>query len=229
MDTLRKVLREIPSRSAYYPGAEDRFRQYVDAHPGAEVLCDVREGEVPPTLLPDLDPTRKDTLAFTTESWCAVTGQTALPGKDAAEFLRNAVEFCNETLMGTLSASMIVHPKTQGELGGAVEEAIAELRYGAVAINHWPALAFILGTTTWGAYPGHTLDDIQSGIGMVHNTLLFDHPEKCVVYGPFHPWPKPAWFLTHRRSHEIASRLAGMESEPSLLRMPGILVHAIRP
>ncbi|MEU2237490.1 hypothetical protein ABZ585_42055, partial [Streptomyces vietnamensis] len=27
---------------------------------------------------------------------------------------------------------------------------------------------------TWGAYPGHTLDDVQSGIGIVHNALLLD-------------------------------------------------------
>ena len=28
-----------------------------------------------------------------------------------------------------------------------------------------------LGTTTWGAFPGHTLDDIQSGIGVVHKNM----------------------------------------------------------
>lgn len=229
MRELRAVLRDLPSRPAYYPGAEDRFARFVEAHPTAEVLGQKRDGEVPPTLLPDLDPDQPDTLAFTTESWCPVAGQTALPGRDAGEFLRNAVRFCNETLHGTLSGEVIIHPKVQKALGAAFEDALADLRYGAIGVNHWPALAFILGTTTWGAYPGHTLDDIQSGIGAVHNTLLFDRPQKSVIYGPFQPWYKPPWFLTHRRSHRVAARLVGMEEYPSLGRMPGILVNALRP
>lgn len=229
MDELRDVLKSLPSRPAYYPGAEERFERFVAAHPKAEVLDTKRDGEVPPTLLVDLDPERRDTLAFTTESWCSVAGQTALPGRDAAEFLSNAVAFCNDTLHGTLSSEVIVHPKVRKSLGDAFENALANLRYGAIGVNHWPALAFILGTTTWGAFPGHTLENIQSGIGAVHNTLLFDRPQKSVIYGPFMPWYKPPWFLTHRRSHEVASRLVGMEEYPSLARMPGILVHALRP
>jgi hypothetical protein len=62
-------------------------------------------------------PASKD-ICFTQESWCGVTAQTALPGADAAEYLRNAVRFCNETLWGTLNAGIIVHPKTVESLGG---------------------------------------------------------------------------------------------------------------
>ena len=82
--------------------------------------------------------------------------------------------FANERLWGTLGASIIVHPKSledpAGQAGG--RPAIADLRYGTVAVNHWSAMNFLIGASPWGAYPGHTIDDVQSGIGWVHNALM---------------------------------------------------------
>ena len=40
-------------------------------------------------------------------------------------------------------------------------------------------------------FPGHTLEDIQSGRGVVHNAFLFDHPQKSVVYLPLRIKPTP--------------------------------------
>lgn len=229
LDALRRTLRALAPRPAYYPGAEDRFEQFIEAHPRAEYFGARTPGVVPPTLLPDLDPTRADTLAFTTESFCAVTGQTALPGRDADAFLANAVQFCNQTLFGTLNAGMIIHPSVAASLGSGLEEHIASLRYGSVAVNHWPAISFALGVTSWGAYPGHRLDDIQSGIGFVHNTMLFDRPQRSVVYGPFRMRPKPPWFSTHRHGNQVAALLAGLERDPSPFHLPRIFFYALRP
>ncbi|MCB9550660.1 MAG: hypothetical protein H6705_01885 [Myxococcales bacterium] len=139
-----------------------------------------------------------------------------------------AVDFCNETLWGTLNAAVIIHPTTRARIGEpALEDAIAKLRYGSVAINHWPALAYAFGTTTWGAWPGHTLDDIQSGIGVVHNAHLFDRPQKTVIEGPFKVFPKPAWFVTHKRSDKIARKMVSLEVDPSLAKLPGIVLQAL--
>lgn len=35
----------------------------------------------------------------------------------------------------------------------------------------------------WGAYPGHTPADIQSGAGFVRNSLCVENIEKTVVWG----------------------------------------------
>ena len=51
---------------------------------------------------------------------------------------------------------------------------MADLRYGTVSVNHWAAVGYGLVITPWGAFPGHTRPDIQSGTGSVHNTLMFD-------------------------------------------------------
>ncbi len=228
LDALRSVLRELSERPAYYPGAEERYDRFLRDHPGSEVLGRRRDGVLPPALMPDLDPRNRDLPAFTLESFCPITGETALGGDDAADFLSRAVEFCNDTLHGTLNAGIIVHPKTESELGDAVDNAIEKLRYGSVAINQWAALSYALGSTTWGAYPGHTLDDVQSGIGVVHNALLFDRPEKSVIRAPFRVFPKPAWFVTHKRGHEVGARLTRLEANPGLGQVPGIVLAALR-
>jgi hypothetical protein len=228
LDELRNVLRHLPRRPAYYPGAEDRYEQFLSAHPGAEPMGSQEPGFVPPTLAVGVDPGNQEELAFTTESFCAFTAETSLPGVDAADFLANAVDFCNETLHGTLNAGLKVHPDTERQLGSRIEEASESLRYGTVSINHWPAIGFALGTTPWGAFPGHTLDDVQSGIGSVHNTFLFDRPQKSVIYGPFRVFPLPPWFVTHKNAHKVGERLTMFEANPGWAQIPGILAQAIQ-
>lgn len=81
------------------------------------------------------------------------------------EYLHHAVGFVNERIWGTLSASIIVHPRTLAdrELGAAVERAVAQLRHGAVGINTWPALLSTLMAPPWGAHPSSSAADVQSG------------------------------------------------------------------
>lgn len=238
MDVLRQVISEIDPRHPYYPGAGTRQSAAVMAHPEAEVLDP--DTAAARTLICDLDPHDEDAFAFKEEMFAGVLAQTALPGDDAITFLRKAVSFCNERLHGTLGANLIIHPKTQRDLGPALEEAVAALRYGAIGINIWQGAGYLLAQTSWGAYPGHSFKNIQSGIGVVHNAMLFDKPEKsvvfghfrpfprCLAHGQFHTFPKPPWFITHRYAHQIAERLVRMEAEPSLRHLPGIFWYAMR-
>lgn len=40
---------------------------------------------------------------------------------------------------------------------------------------------------------GNDPHDVGSGIGFVHNTYLFDHPQKAVMYAPWTYFPQPLW------------------------------------
>ena len=215
LDQLRAILKSLPARKAYYPGAHDRYKTFINAHSEVDILGKVDDETLPWTLLPNLNYKQEDTLAFQEESFCAVTGETPIVAADASDFLKKAVQFCNETLHGTLNASILIHPKTEKRLKTQLEDAISELRYGSIGINHWPALSYGLGVTTWGAYPGHTLNNIQSGIGVVHNTFMFAKPEKSVIYGPFFISPHPPWFVTSKTSHEVAPLLTHFEVSPN--------------
>ncbi len=227
---LRRVLLSLPPRPAYYPGAESRYERFLEAYPGAEILGAKKAGSIPPTLITDLRAEPNDQLAFATESFCAIAGILSLGGGSTPDFLGRAVKFCNETLAGTLNAGLIIDSKTRRAEPEAFQQAVAALRYGTVAINQWPAVGYTLGCTPWGAFPGHSIDDIGSGIGFVHNTLLFDRPLKTVIYGPFRTAlpPKPPWFVTHRNAHRAARSMVRLEANPSFLLFPKILIHSFR-
>ncbi|WP_059008950.1 aldehyde dehydrogenase family protein [Streptomyces specialis] len=190
LDHLRHALRDAPARPGYYPGAADRQRAAVETHPGAELFGG--DPAVRRTLLPRLDATDPDEPAFSTEYFGPVLGVTRLPGATAGEFLDNAVDFCNDRLYGTLGAGLIADPATLRSLGSGLDAAVSRLRYGTVAVNCWVGVGYALPRATWGAYPGHDIHDVGSGIGVVHNALLLDpeQVERTVVRGPFHPLPR---------------------------------------
>ncbi|MDP6945602.1 MAG: aldehyde dehydrogenase, partial [Myxococcota bacterium] len=189
------------------------------------------DDELPWTLIPGIDAsTADDDPCITTEAFCSVFGEMPLSADSVVAYIQQAVRTCNETIWGTLNASIIVHPKSLKDpaVAAAVEEAVSDLRYGAVAVNHWPALAYGMVTTTWGAYPGHPLHDIQSGRGVVHNTFMFERVEKTVVRGPFRMSPKPPWFVTNTNTAAIGKKLFAFETSPCWLKIPGIAIASFK-
>jgi aldehyde dehydrogenase (NAD(P)+) len=231
---IRRQLAASEPRVAYYPGTEERMGALQLAEPAAEVLG----GGAKRLLVTGVDPAT-DHYGFGTEFFAPAMVTTSLPG-DAEEFLQRAVGFCNDKLYGTLSVNLIVHPKTQRQLGANFDRAIAALRYGGIGINVWAAAAFLLPRAVWGAYPGHSYPDVQSGIGAVHNALMFDKPLKTVVSAPFHPFPrsirggemtlfpKPPWFLTNRTSETTARKLTEFAAAPSAAKLPALFTSALR-
>ncbi|MEM9073448.1 MAG: aldehyde dehydrogenase family protein [Myxococcota bacterium] len=230
LDSIKRAFQSAPPRFPYYPGAEDRYEAFVAQHPDAAQFGPRGKGRVPWTFISDLDPEKKDDICFTTEAWCGVTSEVPLEATDVVEYIEKAVEHANENLWGTLSCSILVHPKSlkNPRVAKAVEDAIEKLRYGSVVINHWSALSYGFVSTTWGAYPGHTREDIGSGIGVVHNTYLFDKPQKSVIRGPFTVFPTPAWFLNNKTAHEVGRKLSGFFADPEIRKVPSLLWSAIR-
>jgi acyl-CoA reductase-like NAD-dependent aldehyde dehydrogenase len=226
---LREALAAVPLRKAYYPGAAGRYDTLTCGGHAIERIGAPAEGELPWTLITDLDPNR-DEPQFGTEPFCAVLSCVELPADDPAEFLAEATSFANDRLWGTLSACIIIHPKQEKDarVGPAFERALAELRYGTLCVNHWPALGYGFVTTPWGGHPSATLEDIQSGLGWVHNTYMLEGIEKCVVRGPLTIFPKPPWFNNHNRTHDVAARMLALEAEPSWSKLPSVVLSAIR-
>jgi hypothetical protein len=227
---LRKVLAAIPPRQAYYPGAGERFAAFMAKHPEGEQYGTRSADRLPWALIPNLDPARDGEICFTTEAFCSLMGETALAAGSVVEFVDRAVAFVNERVWGTLAAGLIVHPTSlrEAEVAAAVERAVADLRYGTIVLNHWPAVGYAMGASPWGAYAGSDLFDVKSGIGTVHNSLMFSRVQKTVFRGPFRAWPTPPWFVTCRTAHVIGRRLTHFEAAPSLARFLSVFGAAIR-
>jgi hypothetical protein len=214
LQLLRAELQQIPPRRAYYPGSIDRYQTFLDRYPQAELYGERTESTIPWTIIPDLDPNRPE-YAFNTEAFCGLLGIVNLSADRAAQFLNTAVEFVNHSLWGTLSCTVIIDRSTQRQYRSEFDRAIATLQYGAIGINVWSGMLFYLGITSWGAYPGNPLDRIGSGIGIAHNTYLFDYPQKSIVFAPFRPITLPAYFATHRHLKSLALALIQFEAKPT--------------
>jgi hypothetical protein len=83
-----------------------------------------------------------------------------------------------------------VHPDVERSCPEDLEKAIANLQYGNVVLNSWSGAAYGMNAGVWGGYAGGSpalerTANIQSGIGMVNNCLMFDYPAKAVVRAPF--------------------------------------------
>lgn len=230
LDAVRRKLEEAPPRFAYYPGASERWHAFTEAHPHAETFGPTVEGCVPWTLIEGLDPADGDNIAYRVEAFNGLFVEVALDvERDVPAFLEAAVEFANESLWGSLSATIIAHPSTLRDprLAAAVDRAIADLRYGTVSVNAWVALGYGLLSPTWGPFPGHHRTDIQSGTGTVHNTFLFDHPQKSVIRSPFRTPIPPVWHVGARPARATRA-LVELEADPSPTKLAKVVAAALR-
>lgn len=221
LEKLHEVFTQLPARRAYYPGAEERYHAFRQQYPQARALGPSGPHVVPWTVIPNV-PANAGEYALTREAFCGVLAEVCLDVATPEDFLREAVPFVNEHVWGTLSCMMLVDGATQRGSRAAVDAAIAGLKYGGIAINVWAGANFALGVASWGAYPGNTLDRVRSGIGVVHNTMLFDHPQKSVVWGPFRLWPTPVWFADHKNLVDLGRRATFFEADPTWLGLPAV-------
>jgi aldehyde dehydrogenase (NAD(P)+) len=231
---LRTALASAPDRTAWYPGSGDRVDAASASYPRAERL-----GAVGDRLLVSVGAGDDASALQSTEYFSPVLGVIEIPGT-GADFLDAAVEHVNRDVLGTLGANILALPGTIKRLGSAFETAIARLEYGTIAVNAWTGVGFLTAGATWGAFPGHTLQNIQSGIGIVHNAFLLDGAERTVVRGPFRPFPrsilhgefalspKPPWFLSARTARQTGRLLSRFAAHPSVARLPAVLNSAFR-
>jgi hypothetical protein len=229
VEMIGQILQRVELRNAYYPGASTRHAAFVTAHPHTRQIGQASGEQLPWTLIPDVDPMHTDDVVFTREAFCSIIAETALDSAGIVDFIEQAVTFANTTLWGTLNATLLVHPTSllDPQVAAAVERAIAQLRYGVVTVNMAAYAAYYFQVMPWGGFPGHTSDDIQSGIGKVANFLMFERPQKSVVRGPFRKHLDPLR-ITSRRAHEFARRLAYFEASPSLWKLAGLIETTVR-
>ncbi|HSE66536.1 MAG TPA: hypothetical protein VLB12_06100, partial [Gemmatimonadales bacterium] len=109
-----------------------------------------------------------------------------------------------------------------------VERAIARLHYGVVTVNSWTGFLFSYGSPPWGGYPGSTPQNIQSGIGWVHNTAMLEGIEKAVLRHPLTLTPKPVTFPGHRTAPVLLRRLTALEEKSSWSKVPSVVAAAMR-
>ncbi len=237
LSALRTAYEAAPRRPAWYPRSDEKLAAAASDYPDAEW------GAGGTRAIVEIPSGGDATALETTEYFSPVLGIVSLPG-NGQEFLDAAVSHANGRLTGTLGANVLIDPVTEAALGDGFERAIAELRYGSIAINAWTAFGYLQPTLTWGGFPGATLDDVASGIGIVHNALLLDRVERSVARGPFRPFPrsassafgpgrfsvlpKPPWFVSSRTGATVSEGFTRFQMRHDWVKLLGTLTQAFR-
>ena len=225
LSAIETTMRTVPPRPLYYPGASERMAQFRAHGEGVQELA---RNDAPACVLSFCRP-GSDSYLETSEVFAPAMSVVRIAGVDAEYYLRAAVDYANSKLHGTLGANILIHPKTMRQIGRRrFEEIVAALRYGGIAINAWSGLGCSLIQTPWGAFPGHTLDDVQSGIGFVHNSFMFDRAERTVIEAPFRAFPRPAWFVTNRKADVLGRLMTSFQYRPGFSKLPRIIATALR-
>jgi hypothetical protein len=184
---------------------------------------------LPWTLRRDVNPDAQPQY-FDEESFVCVVAEVALDAATPEDFFRQAIDFANNRLAGTLCAAVTLPARFRWRPFNErlLQDCLAELRYGAIAINHWPGIMYALMSPPWGGFPGATLADAQSGIGWVHNTFMLDGIEKSVLEGPLTMFPKPTWFPSHKRAEQVAWSFFELYRRPSWMNLTRVGLEALK-
>ena len=70
--------------------------------------------------------------------------------------------------------------------------------------------------------------DIGSGNCTVHNTLLFDHPQKSVIWAPWRYHPVPFWSPYNRNAAKVVPAAIKFLASPTLLGVCPVVIAALQ-
>jgi acyl-CoA reductase-like NAD-dependent aldehyde dehydrogenase len=238
-DLVTATAKAYPPQPIFYTGSCARETTIADGTVGQGAAVEWIGGrptgdrnernEREPVHLAVLSKVAANTPLVKTEAFAPVLGFVPIGGTngDAKAFLKAAVAFANKECYGTLSGSLMIDPRTEAAIGsGTLDEALHELKYGAIGVNDWGGTAVFKGVGRWGAAPGaHTAQDIQSGVGYVGNARLFDHAEKTVVFAPF---VTPGHFAPPNEGQiKVLQRMSWFSLQPTTFRLFGVLSAAL--
>ncbi|GGN39503.1 aldehyde dehydrogenase family protein [Streptomyces fuscichromogenes] len=184
LDAIRKAfVEETPAISSYYPGSGAAKERFAAQYPDAEVLVPEhgRQAASDGLFIVGAEP---DGFAAANEAFCQVIAEITLDAPaDAEKFLAQAVTYCNNRLLGSLACMIVIDEDTKKAHQAALDTAIDDLRYGAIAVNTIPALLFTNPYLIWG---GADRDgEVVSGHGNFGNLLGYANVQKAVLYDQF--------------------------------------------
>ncbi len=216
-------LKKMGDTTSYYPGATDSLNNLKDTD-NYDQINDISCST--PFLVTDLDLEKE---YANKEVWSTALYFKEIHYASYEEYCTNTVDYVNNELWGNLGVTVLLknHKKKTNEK--ILNTYVENLNYGTVAINEWSALGFVIPTLPWGGYPGNKDNDIQSGQGYVHNSLLFESPQKGIVYSKFRLSPiiDPPWFVTNKKAHRIFKNLTYYQATKSKVNLIKLIFSTV--
>jgi len=212
---IKYYLKKIGDTTSYYPGANENLDDLINTNNYEQInnlSCST------PFLVTELDFEKE---YGNKEVWSTALYFKELTYNSYENFAINAINYVNNELWGNLGVTVLIKNFKKKTNKLIMKNYVDELKYGTVAINEWSALGFVIPTLPWGGYPGNKDNDIQSGQGYVHNSFLFESPQKGIVYSKFRlsPLIDPPWFVTNKKAHRIFKHLTYYQATKSKINL----------
>lgn len=221
MDRLRHWLGQYAGNVPFYPGLERNYWAFGQLS-NAEVIDNGKEvfpKQQHPILIANVaaDDDQVQQELFTYEAFCPVLAEVPIECDDCTDtmaFLQTATDFCHRKCVGSLTANILIPDQDVKKNSRDFDRLIAEMPFGVVGINLWPAFAHSIPMLVWGAPPG--LED--SGIGFIGNAGLYKGVQKAVVRAPFN-WLgiRALSVMPPRKTEKVFRRLAQYKLRPNVM------------
>ena len=212
---IKYYLNKIGDTTSYYPGAIENLNDLNNSSNYEQInnlTCST------PFLISNLD---LENEYGSKEVWSTALYFKEISYNSYEDFCINSVDYVNNELWGNLGVSVLIknYKKKKNEI--ILNYYVENLKYGTVAINEWSALGFVIPSLPWGGYPGNKDNDIQSGQGYVHNSFLFESPQKGIIYSKFRlsRLIDPPWFVTNKKAHRIFKNLTYYQATNSKINL----------
>ncbi|MFE2998096.1 aldehyde dehydrogenase family protein [Nocardia sp. NPDC059246] len=183
LDAVAHALREgTPAATTYYPGVNETFDRFRAKYPDATLIQPVDEAPASRTLL--VEDAGTDEFGIRNEAFCQVISEVALDVEARADvFTPAAVQFCNDRLLGTLAATILVDEDTKKAHASIIDDAVTQMNYGAIGVNTMPPVIWLSPYLTWGG--NEEGREFVSGRGNFGNLLGYENVEKSIVISNF--------------------------------------------
>ena len=219
LDRIRYWLGEYAGNAPFYPGS-DKIHSDFASLPNAQVIggdTSVFEKQQHPILIPNVDTDEEgQNDVFTREAFCPVLAEVPIdcPSDNALSFLQTATKFASSKCFGSLTCNILIPDEEVKAIRNDFDDLIADLPFGVVGVNLWPAFAHSMPILVWGAPPGHA----ESGTGFIGNAGLYKNPQKAVLRAPFN-WLglRALSVMPPRKTEKVFQRLASYKLRPNMV------------
>ena len=215
LTAIRKAIKEnTPAAGTYYPGSDKVWDNFFKAHPDAEII-EPENGKYRNGKVMLIIGVSENSYAVKNEAFCQIINEVPLDLPDnASEFLPGAVDFCNNKLLGTLGACILIDEKIKKKYSKQLDKAVRDLHYGGITVNNMPPFVFLHSHLTWGGNETRKGQPFVSGYGNFGNPLGFENIEKSVIYDKF---MSPGHFINTNKSvmNNLAEGMSRYALEPT--------------
>jgi hypothetical protein len=222
---LKKAITEdTPAAGTYYPGSDKVAQGFREAYPDAEILKP-EGGKHKHADFMVITGAEEQGYATANEAFCQIIDEVPLDTDGTADdFLPKAVAFCNAHLLGTLGSCILIDEDTKKTHQAALDQAVTDMEYGAIAINTMPPFIFLSPWLTWGG--NEEGKEFVSGHGNFGNAMSFENVEKSIMTDGF---MSPGHMIQTNKAafDHMATNMARYAVEPSWGNLTRLMGGAI--